>query len=148
MKFMKAVKEVMTENPRHASPYAKLDELARIMKEADCGEIPICDGFKLVGVVTDRDIVLRAVAEGMKPEETFAREIMTEHVITVRPDTDVSEAVELMERQEIHRLPVVDRDGKIRGMLSVADLAHHLSERKVGEVVRQLSHPRKELVAL
>ena len=114
------VREVMTSNPRCVSPNDSIQVAARIMKEEDTGVVPIVDNGRAVGIVTDRDIVLRAVAEG--GIDRPVREIATKDVICVRPDDSTREATKIMSERQIRRLPVVDGD-RLVGIVSIGDIA-------------------------
>lgn len=135
------VRDVMTENPMCCAPDTPLQELARLMVEHDCGEIPIVDGQsrRPVGVVTDRDIAVRVVAKGRNPLEMVARDCMSTPVVTVSPDDSVEECCQTMEAHQIRRVPVVDGDGSCVGIVSQADVALKASESKIAEVVKEVS---------
>jgi CBS domain-containing protein len=116
-----------------------------LMVDCDCGEIPVVDNpqsRRPIGVITDRDIVCRTIAEGRNPLELSARDCMTTGVIAVGADKSVDDACELMERHQIRRIPVVDGQGCCCGIVSQADIARRVSERAAGEVVRDVSKPR------
>ena len=138
------IQEIMTENPACCAPETSLREVARLMVEHDCGEIPVVRDGRPVGVITDRDITARAVAAGRNPLEMKASECMTSPVITVNPSTGVSDCCDMMEEHQIRRMPVVDESGKCCGMVSQADIAQHASARKTAEVVKQVSKPGSE----
>jgi len=136
------VSEVMTKDPACCTPETGLKEVARLMVEHDCGEIPVVDGqrtMRPVGVVTDRDIVVRCVAEGKNPLEAEAGDVMSSPVVTVTPDMTLEEVADLMEEHQLRRVPVVDEAGVICGIVAQADIAHHASAREVAEVVREVS---------
>ena len=116
------VREVMTANVDYATSNSTVVELAGMMKKNDIGSIPICEGQKVIGIVTDRDIVLRAVAEGKNIEQRSAKEVMNSKVVTITPDQDVHEAADLMATYQIRRLPVVEKD-KLIGIVALGDLA-------------------------
>lgn len=116
------VREVMTANVDYATSNSTVVELAGMMKKNDIGSIPICEGQKVIGIVTDRDIVLRAVAEGKNIENRSAKEVMNSKVVTITPDQDVHEAADLMATYQIRRLPVVEKD-KLIGIVALGDLA-------------------------
>jgi CBS domain-containing protein len=137
------VKEIMTANPKCCTPETKLAEVARLMVECDCGEIPVVqtlEKMKPVGVVTDRDIICRLVAQGKNPVELCARDCMTSPVVTVRPDMSAEECCKLMEKHQIRRVPVVDEHGQCCGIVSQADLAKNVPM-KLAQVVREVSTP-------
>ena len=143
------VSEIMTTNVATAEPDSTLEEVATMMKDENVGAIPVVDGDELVGIVTDRDIVVRCIAEGKDPSECEAEEIVSQDLETVSPDDDVRRAAEIMQRKQIRRLPVCDEDGKLVGMLSLGDIAVKQSNDGVsGETLEQVSQgvkgePRK-----
>lgn len=116
------VREVMTSSVECATPTTTVVELAKMMKNNDIGSIPICEDQKVIGIITDRDIVLKAVAEGKTIENRKAKEIMNSTVITVTADQDVHEAAALMSKHQIRRLPVVEQ-GHLIGIVAIGDLA-------------------------
>src|SRR6266542_949877 len=136
----KNVKDAMTSSPATATPSQSLAEAARLMKEQDVGSVPVVDGSRLVGVLTDRDIVVRAVAEGGDPRTVQVGEIASHDVVTVRPDDDLDEALRLMAQHQIRRLAVVE-DGQLVGVVAQADVALEAKETAVGHVVEEISRP-------
>lgn len=136
-------KEIMTKAPACCSPDTKLDAVAKLMLEHDCGEIPICDGTKLVGVITDRDIAVRGFATGKNPLDTPVSSIMSGQPFTVDENSEIEAALELMENHQLRRVPVT-RDGKVVGIVSQADLVSVLPSTKVVELLRAVS--RRPLV--
>lgn len=141
------VKEIMTTAPTCCSPETRLDIVARMMLNHDCGAIPVCDGDRLAGVITDRDIVVRAVAKGMTPVAVAASEVMSRPVYTVREDEDVDVALATMQKWQIRRLPVVDDNGALAGIITEADIAAHLPDLEVANVVRHVSRKRTATAA-
>ena len=137
------VREIMTPNPASCTPETRLPEAARTMVQRDCGALPIITlaGTGVVGIVTDRDIVIRAVAQGRNPLELTAESCMTSPAATIAEDADVDECVKLMETKQIRRVPVVDAHGKLVGIVAQADIARHESRKDTGELVRDLSKP-------
>jgi len=136
----KLAKHVMTADPQCCSPETPLNEVAKLMVECDCGEIPVADAAnRLVGVVTDRDIVCRVVAKGKNPAAVTAEEAMSQPVIAVAPDTTLDEVVAVMEENQIRRVPVVDLQGCCCGIIAQADVAMVARESEVGELVREVS---------
>lgn len=110
------------------------------MVEADCGEIPVVDASnRLIGVITDRDIVCRVVAKGKNPSAVTAAEAMTEPVVCVNEDTSIDDVVAVMEENQIRRVPVVDGAGGICGIIAQADIALVAQTKEVGEMVREVS---------
>jgi CBS domain-containing protein len=133
------VKDVMTANPNCCKPTDKLDTVAKMMLDHDCGEIPVCDGTKLVGVITDRDITCRAVAVGKNPAAVPVLEGMTRDVYTIGVNDKIDKALELMETKLVRRLPVVDDSGQIVGIVSQADLVAKAPILKVARTMRSVS---------
>jgi CBS domain-containing protein len=134
------VADVMTSTVRTAHPSQSLAEAAEMMKGDDVGSVPVVDGGRLIGILTDRDIVTRAVAERRDPQAVTVDEIASREMITVQPDQDLDEALRLMAAHQVRRLPVVD-GGQLVGMLSQADVALEAKEKKVGETVEEISKP-------
>jgi len=133
-------RDVMTPDPACCTAGTTVDEIARLMLANDCGEIPIVDtADHVIGVVTDRDIVCRVVAQGKNPIAHTAKECMTQSIVTVDPETPVDEVVAAMERHQIRRVPVVVDGGCCAGIISQADLARTESEHEVAELVREVS---------
>ncbi|HET9698916.1 MAG TPA: CBS domain-containing protein [Terriglobales bacterium] len=138
------VRDVMTTNVVTAMPETTLEEIAMMMKTEDTGAIPVVDEGELIGIVTDRDIVVRCVAEGRDPSEVSAEDIITEDVEVVDRDTDAAEALEIMGRRQIRRLPVVE-NGELVGMVSLGDLAvKQGDERDTGEALKDVSRGVKQ----
>jgi CBS domain-containing protein len=137
------LKDIMTPNPECVRPDATLLEAARRMRDLDVGALPICgDNDRLAGVITDRDITVRAVAEGKDPKATPVREAMTEDVVYGFEDQDVADAVRVMEQKKIRRLLVLNRDKRLVGIVSLGDLATETGDRaKAGEVLQEVSEP-------
>jgi CBS domain-containing protein len=133
------VHEVMTDRPRCVTPETTVSEAAQLMKTDDIGSLPILDGEQLAGVLTDRDIVIRAVAEGKDPRGMPVREVASRELVTVRADDDLSEALKLMASQQVRRLPVVDDDNRLVGIVAQADIAVEAKEKAVGEMVEEIS---------
>jgi CBS domain-containing protein len=135
------IQEIMTPNPACCGPETNLREVARLMVDHDCGEIPVVRDGRPIGVITDRDIAARAVAVGRNPLEMKASDLMSSPVITVSPSTGVDECCETMEEHQIRRVPVIDERGACCGMVSQADIAKHASARKTAQVVKEVSRP-------
>jgi CBS domain-containing protein len=133
------VRHAMTEAPKTASPDMNAADAAALMKQFDVGAIPVTDGEELLGLVTDRDLVLRVVAERKDPMEVRLGDILTSSPVTVSPDVRLSEAREIMAEKKIRRLPVV-KSGELVGILSIGDLAFaDASKRAVGETLEVVS---------
>ena len=138
------VKDIMSEDPACCTPDANLKDVARLMVENDCGCIPVVENegsMKPVGVVTDRDITCRCVAEGKNPLDMTAGEVMSSPVVTVDQEESVDDCCALMEENQIRRVPVVDSRGGCCGMVAQADLALKTEEQKMAEVVQEVSRP-------
>jgi CBS domain-containing protein len=134
------VREHMTDRPRCVTPETPVSEAAELMASEDVGSLPILDGDELVGVVTDRDIVVRAVAKKKNPQGMPVREVASSELVTVGPEQDLSEALKLMASHQVRRLPVVDEDNHLVGVLAQADVAAGAKEKAVGEMVEEISH--------
>ena len=138
------VKDVMTPNPVCCTPETSLREVARLMVEHDCGEIPVVDSEKTmnpVGVITDRDITCRTVALGRNPLEMIAGECMSSPSVIVMPDTSLEECCKTMEISRVRRVPVVNEISGCCGIVSQADIAANADKEDIAEVVRQISQP-------
>jgi CBS domain-containing protein len=136
------VLEAMTAEVVSVAPDTTLMEAAQTMRDLDVGPLPVCDGDKVLGVVTDRDIVLRATAEGRDPRSTAVREVMTPGVVSCREDDDVRDAAELMQGAQVRRLLVLDRQGRLAGIVSLGDLVLQTGdERLAGQTLERVSEP-------
>ena len=136
----KLARDVMTPDPACCSPNTTLDQVAKLMAQNDCGEIPIVDtADQPIGVITDRDIVCRVVAEGKNPVGHTAEQYMSQPVVTVRADAPLDEVVSTMEKHQIRRVPVVDERGCCAGIIAQADVALTGGEHEVAELVREVS---------
>ena len=133
------VREHMTDRPRCVTPETSVAEAAELMASEDVGSLPILEGERVVGVVTDRDIVTRGVAWQKNPQGMPVREVASNDLITVRADEDLSEALKLMASYQVRRLPVVDEDNHLVGVLAQADVAAVAKEKAVGEMVADIS---------
>jgi CBS domain-containing protein len=134
----KNIRDVMTPSPETVEADRSAVEAAQRMKQADAGMIPVVQDGKLVGTVTDRDIVIRVVAEGRDPQTTAVGEIASNDLVTVGPDQELGEALGLMASHQVRRLPVVEGETLI-GVVAQADVARVADERRVGETVEQIS---------
>lgn len=136
----KVARDVMTENPACCTPATTLDEVAKLMRQYDCGEIPVIDPAEQpIGVVTDRDIVCRVVAEGKNPMAYPAEICMSQPVATVPLDASLAEVVATMEHNQVRRVPVVDERGRCVGIIAQADVAWTSGKRDVADLVREVS---------
>jgi CBS domain-containing protein len=137
------VLDLMTSNPACCTPDTPLKEVADTMMRCDCGEIPIVDNresMRPIGVITDRDITIRAVAEGRNPLEMNASDCMTRRCITVSKDASIVECIHLLEEHQIRRILVVDKKGRCCGIVSQADIARRV-DHHAAEVLKQVSQP-------
>jgi CBS domain-containing protein len=137
----KSIKEVMTPSPTTVEPDASVVEAARTMRERDTGIVPVVENGKLIGTVTDRDIVVRLIAEGRDPGSATVREIASTDLVTVDPQQELDEGLRLMAQHKVRRLPVVEDDGRLVGIVSQADVARQEDDARTGEVVEQISEP-------
>ena len=135
---MPKVREVMTSNPETCPADAFVAEAAKAMAEHDVGPIPVVEGERIVGLLTDRDIVVRVVAKGLDPRSTAVSEIASSDLSTVSPDEDLDRALQLLAEKQGRRLPVVDGD-RLVGILAQADVARHGDDSLTGQVVEQIS---------
>jgi CBS domain-containing protein len=135
-----SVRNAMTEDPRSIATSASVVEAAQLMREAHIGSLPITDGEQLVGMITDRDITTRVVAEAADLGTTSVGDVCSRDVISVEADTDHEEAVDLMARHQVRRLPVVE-NGRLIGIVAQADIALTGNEEKTGELVEAISAP-------
>jgi CBS domain-containing protein len=132
------IRDLMTSNPATCESSASVVEAAKHMAQRDVGPIPVVEGDRLVGIVTDRDIVVRVVAEGRDPSSTTVGEIASKRLETVAPDEDLDSALRKMASAQVRRLPVVE-EGHLVGIVAQADVARQGEDRKTGEVVEQVS---------
>src|SRR3954468_13699953 len=137
----KQISELMTANPCAIEGDKPVAYAAKMMRDEDVGLAPVVEGDRLVGTLTDRDIVTRVVAEGKDPESVAVREIASTDVVTIDPQQDLDEALRLMASNQIRRLPVVEEDGRLVGVLAQADVAREASESQTGELVEDISQP-------
>ena len=136
------LKDIMTPGVEVIAPEASIYEAAEQMSHLDIGPLPVCDGERLVGMLTDRDITVRAVAAGRDPLTTQVRDVMTPDMVYGFEDQDVEDAARLMEQYQIRRLPVLNRNKQLVGMVALGDLAVHAGTRPVAaEVLEQVSEP-------
>jgi CBS domain-containing protein len=134
----KKVRDLMTENPACVSPSQSIAEAARILRDEDVGSLPVCEDDRVIGIVTDRDIVIRAVAAGSDPRTLSVADVASRQVQTVDPNESLDEALELMATSQVRRLPVV-KDGRLVGVLAQADIAEADSGKKTGQLVHDIS---------
>src|SRR5215510_9859599 len=136
------VRDVMTPQVEVIAPTATLTEAAEKMSQLEVGPLPVCDGSQLVGMLTDRDITIRATAKGRDPNTTRVREVMTPEVVYCFEDQDVEIAVQMMAMRQIRRVPVLSRGKRLVGIVSLGDLAVETGNRDLaGETLEQVSEP-------
>jgi CBS domain-containing protein len=140
---MTQVSEVMTRGVHTLPPTESILKAAQAMKEMDVGAIPVCDGQQLLGMVTDRDIVLRAVAEDRVAHDTPLSQVMTQDACWCFEDQSVDEAAEAMREAQVRRMPVVDREKHLVGMLSLGDVATKAGEEQAGQALEGISEPSR-----
>jgi CBS domain-containing protein len=133
------VREVMTDRPRCVTMETPISEVAQLMESEDIGSLPVLEGDQLAGMITDRDIVVRAIAQGKDPRGMPVREVASRELVTVNADDDLSNALEKMASQQVRRLPVVDEENRLVGVLAQADVALEVKEKAVGEMVEEIS---------
>jgi CBS domain-containing protein len=142
----RTARDIMTENPAVATPETTARDAARMMEENDCGSLPVVetrDSMKLIGIVTDRDLALRILGRGQNPD-TRIREAMSRNVASVRPDDSLDEVERLMAGQQVRRIPVVDQNERILGIIAQADLAREqgaVGSKDFGRVLEKISEP-------
>jgi CBS domain-containing protein len=137
------LRELMTRDVRTCTPDTTITDVARTMAEINCGFVPVVDSGKVVGVITDRDIVLRAVAKGVNFSSTFVKDCMTKPAVTVSPDTDAHQAADLMADKQIRRLVVTEGDSVV-GVVALGDMATvdiHVNE--AGRALSDISEPAR-----
>jgi CBS domain-containing protein len=129
----------MTSNPCTIDADKPVGYAAKMMRDEDVGLAPIVEGDRLIGTLTDRDIAIRVVAEGRDPESTKVREVASTDLVTIDPEQKLEEALSLMAQHQVRRLPVVEEDGRLVGVVAQADIARQSDDRKTGEVVERIS---------
>ena len=136
------LKEIMTRDVEIIAPEATLQDAAKKMKALNVGLIPVCDGNRITGMLTDRDITVRATAEGRSPTKTKVCEVMSQDVAYCFDDQSIEQAVRLMELKQIRRLPIMSRDERLVGIVSLGDLAVHTGDQVLaGEALMEVSEP-------
>jgi CBS domain-containing protein len=135
----KGIREVMTSNPCTIDADKPVSYAAKMMRDEDVGLAPVVEGDRLVGTLTDRDIAIRVVAEGRDPDSTKVKDVASTDVVTVDPQQDLDAALRLMAEHQVRRLPVVEEDGRVVGVVAQADVARQADDLKTGEVVERIS---------
>jgi CBS domain-containing protein len=140
---MKKAQEIMTQNPSCCLPENTIVDAAKMMKTEDIGPVPVIENQQnrtLIGILTDRDIVVKVIAEGKDARNAYVRDAMTPNPVTCFPDDDLDDVIESMEQNQIRRIPVVDRNNRLVGIIAQADIATRLDKtKKTGEVVEEIS---------
>lgn len=139
---MTTVREIMTGDPRSVDTEDSVAAAAEVMRELNVGSVPVLADGRITGILTDRDIALRVVAENRVPRETRVRDVATGEPLTVTPDTQVEVAAGLMASRQIRRLPV-EEDGALVGMLSLGDISVEGSEGRAGKALTEISQPAR-----
>ena len=135
------IREVMTRDVTTVTPDARLSDVARIMRDEDIGSVPVAQGTELLGMVTDRDIVVRALADGSAGDQRTAGDVMTSGVQCCREDQNVGDVLKDMGDQQIRRLPVVDSEQRLVGIVSIGDLSREAKASQVGKSLEGISQP-------
>ncbi|MGI8602298.1 MAG: CBS domain-containing protein [Verrucomicrobiales bacterium] len=139
------LKDIMTTDVEVIRPDSSIAEAAEKMRSLDVGSLPVCDGRRLLGMITDRDVTIRATASGSDPNKTMVRECMTPELVYCFEDQNVNEAEKVMQEKQIRRLPVLTRDKQLTGIVSLGDLATKTGDvQQVGRTVREISEPNPE----
>ena len=135
----KSIREVMTSNPCTIDADKSVAYAAKMMRDEDVGLAPIVEGDKLIGMLTDRDIAIRVVADGKDPDQVKVREVASKQVVTIDPQQDLDEALRIMAKHQVRRLPVVEEDGKLVGVVAQADVAREGDDTQTGKLVEEIS---------
>lgn len=139
-----SIRDVMTGDVESVQPDTMIKEAAQLMKSMDFGSVPVCEERRVVGVITDRDITVRAVAEGKDPASTPVSDVMSKDVVSIREDADLKEAERLMQEKQLRRLPVLNAQGDLVGYLPIGKVARKESPEQAGKVLQSVSEPRKQ----
>jgi CBS domain-containing protein len=134
-----SIKDVMTSDPCTIDAGKSVAYAAKMMRDEDVGLAPIVEGDKLIGMLTDRDIAIRVVAEGRNPDQVTAREVASSQVVTIDPQQDLNEALRIMAKHQVRRLPVVEEDGRLVGVVAQADVAREGDDKQTGQLVEEIS---------
>ena len=134
------IAEVMTQRPRAVTAQTTVREAARLMEEEDVGSLPVVDdGARLIGIVTDRDVAVRVLGRGLDSDKTVVGDVASRDVVALTPDDDLDEALKLMAREQVRRVPIVVRENQLVGILAQADIAHAEKDKTAGQVVEAIS---------
>jgi len=134
-----SIKDVMTSDPCAIDAGKSVAYAAKMMRDEDVGLAPIVEGDKLIGMLTDRDIAIRVVAEGRNPDQVTVSEVASKQVVTIDPQQDLDEALRIMAKHQVRRLAVVEEDGKLVGVVAQADVAREGDDSQTGELVQEIS---------
>ena len=134
-----SIKEVMTSDLCTIDAEKSIAYAAKMMRDEDVGLAPIVEGDKLIGMLTDRDIAIRVVAEGRNPDQVTAREVASKQVVTIDPQQDLDEALRIMAKHQVRRLAVVEEDGRLVGVVAQADVARKGDDKRTGQLVEEIS---------
>jgi CBS domain-containing protein len=140
----KSVKDLMTPDPTTVPPETSVSEAAEQMAREDVGPLPVVENDRLVGIVTDRDLVVRVLAEGRDPSSTTVREVASEELVTASVDDDLVTTLELLAKHQVRRVPVVDDGDRLVGIVAQADVAREVSSPWVGDVVEDISRDARD----
>lgn len=138
------VSELMTKNPATAMPNSGLSEVAKMMRDCDCGAIPVVENNKVIGMITDRDITIRVIADNKNPQDVKVGDVMSKQVYTAKESDDVRDVANQMEKHKVRRVPVIDEQGKCVGIVSQADIALNTTDRTTADLVQKVSEPGKK----
>jgi CBS domain-containing protein len=134
-----SIREAMTTQPKSVEASTSVVDAARLMEAENVGSVPVVEDGRLVGMITDRDIAVRVVGEGKDSQSTTVAEIASRELVTVDPQQNLDEALRLMAQHQVRRLPVVEEDGRLVGILAQADVAREGDDRATGQMVQQIS---------
>src|SRR3989440_7425694 len=134
-----SIKDVMTSNPCSIDADKSVAYAAKMMRDEDVSVAPIVEDDKLIGMLTDRDIAIRVVAEGRNPDQVIVRDVASKQVVTIDPQQDLDEALRIMAKHKVRRLPVVEEDGKLVGVVAQADVAREGDDTQTGKLVEEIS---------
>jgi CBS domain-containing protein len=134
-----SIRDVMTSNPCTIDAEKSVAYAAKMMRDEDVGLAPIVEGDKLIGMLTDRDIAIRVVAEGRDPGQVKVRDVASRQLVTIDPQQDLDEALRIMAKHQVRRLPVVEEDGQLVGVVAQADVAREGDDMKTGKLVEEIS---------
>jgi CBS domain-containing protein len=135
-----SIKDVMTSEPCTIDAGKSVAYAAKMMRDEDVGLAPIVEDDKLIGMLTDRDIAIRVVAEGRNPDQVTVAEVASKQVLTIDPQQDLDEALRIMAKHQVRRLPVVEEDGRLVGIVAQADVAREGDDKQTGALVEEISH--------